>query len=498
MAMTRLSVTRRRLLTTMALAVPGLLAACGGAPASPTAAPKAAEPTKPAAAAPTTAAAAPAAKPAEPTKPAAAAPTAAPAAAKPAAASKPPVTLRQLDQTATVRVMTERMEKLKEQHPHITVKLESQPDVSTLFTKTQALQAGGQMTDTVITFNSNASYRYFTETKVLRAIDDAIAADKLELGEYYPGAVDYIKVQGKIYGLPFKGHPGAGNLFYNEKLFEAEGLKFPTDDWTWQQAIDAATKLTKGSGGTAQFGLLWQNNVIFWRNVWQIASGAELYAEDGKKVQINGEAFVKAVEWMHDLQQVKKVAMNPSQLTGTEQDMFASGKVGLWLTLPGQKSVGAKIKDQFKWMAVLAPKGHNDLRGPITFIDTFSVSQASKHPDDAYIVVKWLCNQETGIRLGEGAGAGASGTPGARPDVWNSPRLLNHPDYRPEAQQAGIKAMALLKPYRNAWNFRDQEVNTLVTNRLEAIWIGKEKPAKPYLDSLHAEAQAILDKPLPG
>ncbi|MCC6630374.1 MAG: ABC transporter substrate-binding protein [Chloroflexi bacterium] len=62
-----------------------LAAACGGAPASPTAAPKAAEPTKPAAAAPTTA---PAAKPAEPTKPAAAAPTTAPA-AKPAEPTKP-------------------------------------------------------------------------------------------------------------------------------------------------------------------------------------------------------------------------------------------------------------------------------------------------------------------------------------------------------------------------------------------------------------------------
>jgi peptide/nickel transport system substrate-binding protein len=63
-----------------------LAAACGGAPASPTAAPKAAEPTKPAAPA-ATATPAPAAKPAEPTKPAAA-PTAAPAAAtKPAAAA---------------------------------------------------------------------------------------------------------------------------------------------------------------------------------------------------------------------------------------------------------------------------------------------------------------------------------------------------------------------------------------------------------------------------
>jgi peptide/nickel transport system substrate-binding protein len=62
-----------------------LASACGGTPASPTAAPKAAEPTKPAAPAATTA---PAAKPAEPTKPAAPVATTAPA-AKPAATAAP-------------------------------------------------------------------------------------------------------------------------------------------------------------------------------------------------------------------------------------------------------------------------------------------------------------------------------------------------------------------------------------------------------------------------
>jgi peptide/nickel transport system substrate-binding protein len=84
--------SRRRLLqATLLLGGAALAAACGGAPASPTAAPvakpteaakPAAEPTKPAAAAPTTApTTAPAAKPAEPTKPAAApAATTAPAA----------------------------------------------------------------------------------------------------------------------------------------------------------------------------------------------------------------------------------------------------------------------------------------------------------------------------------------------------------------------------------------------------------------------------------
>jgi phosphate transport system substrate-binding protein len=69
------------------LILAAILAACGGAPATPTAAPaKPAEPTKPAATAP----AAAATKPAEPTKPAATAPAA--AATKPAEPTKPAAT----------------------------------------------------------------------------------------------------------------------------------------------------------------------------------------------------------------------------------------------------------------------------------------------------------------------------------------------------------------------------------------------------------------------
>jgi multiple sugar transport system substrate-binding protein len=439
--------------------------------------------------------AAPAAKPAEQpaTKPAE------PAAAKPAG-SKPEVTLRQVDGNWHQGVMGERLKAFKEKNPHITVNVEAYP-FAELFPKIQALVAGNQMGDTVIGFNSTASYQYFAQTNVLRSVDDLVASENFDLTQYYPQVVEGLRHQGKLYGLAFKGHPGASNLFYNENLFEAEGLALPTEDWTWQNAIEAATKMTKAttSGGRVdQFGLLWQNNIIFWRNVFQLASGAEIYSEDGRQSLVNTAPFRQAVEWMHDLQQVKKVAINPSQLTGTERDMFASGKVAMWFTLPGQKAVGNQIKEQFKWMAVIGPKGHNDLRGPLLFIDTFSVTSASKHADEAWEVVKWVTDKETGIRLGEGAGPGASGTPGGRPDVWESDRLRNHPDYRPEAQSAGIRAMELLKPYRNSWNFRDSEINSLLSNRLEAVWIGQEQPTQQYLETVHKEVQAVLERPLPG
>ena len=129
--------TRRaflRLSTLGAVSV-GFLAACGGAPASPTAAPAkpAAEPTKPAAAA-------------EPTKPAAAG-AAVPAVIKPSSGSKG-ITLRYHSRTgAEADTLNERLPEFAEKMG-VEIKPEQFPG-NEYYQKMQTLIAGGQLGDTM-------------------------------------------------------------------------------------------------------------------------------------------------------------------------------------------------------------------------------------------------------------------------------------------------------------------------------------------------------------
>jgi len=66
--------------------------------------------------------------------------------------------------------------------------------------------------------------------------------------------MDFMSYKGGIYGLP--GNLGVHCLFYNRKLFDKEGLSYPNENWTWDDFLKAAVRLTKrdARGVTVQFG----------------------------------------------------------------------------------------------------------------------------------------------------------------------------------------------------------------------------------------------------
>jgi len=101
--------------------------------------------------------------------------------------------------------------------------------------------------------------------------------------------------------------------------------------------------------------------------------------------------------------------------------------------------------------------------------------------------VKWLTNQESGIRLGE-----IGGTVGGRPDVYRADRILKFPE-----RKVFLEAMEGAMPGRPTFNTRATEYETVMGDALQPLWDGKEQPSKTFLDNVTAQVQAILDKPLP-
>ena len=57
------------------------------------------------------------------------------------------------------------------------------------------------------------------------------------------------------------------------------------------------------------------------------------------------------------------------------------------------------------------------------------------------------------------------------------------------------KSIMESKPQFRLANFRGAEHQLTMENMLGAIWVGKEKPTKAYLDSVQAACQQVLDKP---
>ena len=55
---------------------------------------------------------------------------------------------------------------------------------------------------------------------------------------FYPAALDAFSYEGTQYGLPITFSTVV--LFYNKDLFDAAGVDYPTEAWTWEDVSEAA------------------------------------------------------------------------------------------------------------------------------------------------------------------------------------------------------------------------------------------------------------------
>src|SRR5262249_39116763 len=117
-------------------------------------------------------------------------------------------------------------------------------------------------------------------------LDKFIADDKYDLNQFYPFTIAITKLDGKVGGLPFKGHPSRVGIFYNRTLLEAAGAKVPTNDSSYDDLIEAAKKAHKPDA--QQYG--WSNPGL--DSEWYIlmsrfGGSKDVYSKDGTKSQLN-------------------------------------------------------------------------------------------------------------------------------------------------------------------------------------------------------------------
>jgi multiple sugar transport system substrate-binding protein len=350
--------------------------------------------------------------------------------------------------------------------------------------KITVLAAGGSLGDVMWTAIGGGVIYYFASTKTIQPVDALVAKEKFDLGQYYKNVIEGLKRDGKLYGLPFKSHPGVSVLFYNESAFEKAG-GIPDKTWSLDRLIDAAKRVTQGDV-YGYFPATSHKTILTYTR----AFGGELLDPEGKKSLLNSPQAVQAINWMYDTFNRHNIAPKPTvaaELGGVDK-MFTNGKLasGKWGT-SFQLTAQRDVKDAFKWFASLHPKGPGGVPGSDFEADAYSLTTVTKVPDAAWQWTKWLTNQESGIRLGE-----IGGTVGGRPDVYKSERLLKDP-----IRKVFLEAMDTAQPGRPVYNTRLAEYEKVMQDGLVPVWEGQQAPAKAFLDELTRQVQVVLDQPLP-
>ncbi|MER3404858.1 MAG: hypothetical protein C4289_06575 [Chloroflexota bacterium] len=152
--------------------------------------------------------------------------------------------------------LEERLPIFEQQFKGVTVKVEDFPG-GEYQAKIVALFAGNALGDVLWGGNAQSQSLLWAHMGALRAVDDLVRADKLDLGQYYRASVDGGRLDGKLYGLPFKLHPSFCILYHNASAVHEAGAPLPDANTTWEQLMELGKRLQRSEGGqVARWGLL--------------------------------------------------------------------------------------------------------------------------------------------------------------------------------------------------------------------------------------------------
>ena len=270
-------------------------------------------------------------------------------------------------------------------HPDIKVNVEV-ADWDSYWQKLQVQVAGGTPPDV---FAMDAPlYMDWQSRGVLLNLQPYLDREPGILDGVYPVTLEAYKTADGIYGLPRDFQTIV--LYYNKDMFDAGGVAYPTEAWTYDDFRTAAKALTldkDGDGAVDQWGF-WDGGYDmepFWGAlVW--AYGGDVVNAAAGKTLIGSPEAVAAFQLMSDMWVTDKSMPTEQQLAAYGWDGFLSGVAAMGVS--GHWSIPEYSAVAFKWDIAPMPMGP---AGRATSVNSagFVIAKDSKNPEAAWEFVKY-------------------------------------------------------------------------------------------------------------
>jgi len=262
------------------------------------------------------------------------------------------------------------IDKFMAENPGIIVEAESVPEnyEQKLFTTA----AAGNAPDVFLWWN----YPQLLSEKVIIPLDQYVGT-LIDESLYYPEIFESSRVNGVLYSVP--NIPTTRAMFYNKDLFDAANVAYPTSDWTWDDFVNIAIKLTDRSKNQYGFVTEYNNPYAVQQFVW--TNGGDFIGSDGVTVDgyMNSPATVEAIQWYADLVTKHRVSTTPSSTStmGGPTEMFKTGRVAMIESGMWQLNEFRKI---FNVGTVMTPS-KNGKRVGVMHTSGLCVYVNTKHPE---------------------------------------------------------------------------------------------------------------------
>jgi multiple sugar transport system substrate-binding protein len=213
-------------------------------------------------------------------------------------------------------------------YPNVTIKYETFPWDVFIQTIQTSLPAGN--TADVILIPGGYTCRYAKGGQLLEVPADVMTLEKAQ-EIFFAAPLGGQTCDGKLYGFPAEYNLEYGGAYVNPALFESAGLTYPPQWKTWDDVVADAEKLTQvGSDDVMTVaGMHYTNSdqlfTYFLAGI--LEQGGNYFAEDGKHFNFNSPEAVATIQKLMDMAQKNKV-VDPVIFNADSEwvgDSFAQG-----------------------------------------------------------------------------------------------------------------------------------------------------------------------------
>ncbi len=303
-------------------------------------------------------------------------------------------------------------------NPHVTVELQTF-GYGDYFNQLMAKVAADQSPDVYeLNYENFVSY---AKKGVLLPLDDIIKSSGYDVSKYNAMALNAFKTDNKQFGLPNSFSNVL--LFYNKDLFDQAKVAYPTDKWTWNDALEAAKKIRALDENT--FGYYRPVQFFeFFKVIKQ--NGGRLFNDDMTQFTVNTPENREAVQYMVDMINKYNVMPSEEQLAGMgDWDLFKAGRLGMMVT--GVWAIPDMTKNcTFNWDIAIEPG--NKAKATHFFSNGYVIGENTKVADTAFEFAAFITSSKEAVQIR--LDAGWELPPVTDPEVLSKYKAITPPSNR--------------------------------------------------------------------
>lgn len=316
-----------------------------------------------------------------------------------------------------------------------------------------------------VTLMNYRRYASFAANGMLAPLGPYVTeSDQINLEDFYPAAIDAFMWQGELMCMP--QNISSLVVYYNADLFDAAGLPYPSDKWTWDEFVQTAVSLTQDTnqdGVIDQFGLgiepsLFRLAPFVWQNEGPLVDDEV----QPLRLTLTRPPSLAALQWFTDLHNVYHVV--PGRVEEAAQDSesrFLAGTTAMYFNSRRGVPTYREIED-FTWDVAPLPNGKTS--AGILHSDAYCLSQTAVNKEAAWQFIEFA-NTNTGQTILAASGR----TVPSRIAVAESDAFLD-PGQPPSRAQVYLDNASVLRrvPVISTW----QEVESVADEEIERAFYG--------------------------